>query len=195
MEVAGKIAGSSATVDKAYPASEIMDTLGKFRKQVNPVADEEAILNAWKEFSSRQGAKIPIQQAQDMKQGTYKVLAGKYGEVGSASTEAQKSLARGLRKGIEEQVPEVAKLNAKESSLINALTQVERRVGVGANRDLGGLAWLSNNPAAAAAFMAGRSERFKSILARMLYSGSGPVTTGVGAGAGALMGAESGRAP
>ena len=194
-QITGKIAGSPATVDKAHAASEVMGTLGKFRKQVNPVSDEQAILNAWKEFSGRYGSKIPIEQAQAIKQGTYAALKGKYGEVGSASTEAQKSLARGLRKGIEEQIPEIAKLNARESALINALTQVERRVGVGANRDLGGLAWLSNNPAAAAAFMAGRSEKFKSILARLLYSSAGPITTGAGATIGGAIGAEQGREP
>ena len=194
-QVSSKIAASPALVDKGHAGSEVMDTLGKFRKQVNPVADEQAILNAWKEFSGRYPAKIPIQEAQAVKQGTYKALAGKYGEVGSASTEAQKSLARGLRKGIEEQIPEVAKLNAKESALINALTQTERRTGVAGNRDIGGLAWIANDPKAAAAFFAGRSELFKSIVARMLYSGSGPVTTGTGASLGAALGAESGRSP
>lgn len=192
-DVTQRVATSPAMVDKGHAAGEVMGTLGKFRQQVNPVADESAILNAWKEFSGRYPAKIPIQQAQAVKQGTYKALAGKYGEVGSASTEAQKALARGLRKGIEEQIPEVKLLNMKESELINALNQVERRVGIGANRDIGGLAWIANDPKAAAAFFAGRSELFKSIVARMLYSGSGPAATAAGASAGGAVGAMMGQ--
>jgi len=194
-DVTQRIATSPATVSRARPAGEIAKTLNKFKQQVNPAADERAILDTWKEFTQRFGPEMSIQKAQAAKQGTYKALAGKYGEVGSAATEAQKALARGLRQGIEKQIPEVAQLNAKESALINALDQTERRVGIAGNRDIGGLAWIANDPKAAAAFFAGRSELFKSIVARMLYSGAGPVTTGTGASLGAALGAESGRAP
>jgi hypothetical protein len=194
-QVSGKIAASPAQISRARPAQQIAETLKKFKTQASSGADERAILDVWKDYTRHFPGDMPIQKAQAVKQGTYKALAGKYGEVGSASTEAQKALARGLRQSIEKEIPEVAKLNAKESALINALTQVERRTGIAGNRDIGGLAWIANDPKAAAAFFAGRSELFKSIVARMLYSGSGPVTTGAGATVGAAMGAESGRSP
>lgn len=114
---------------------------------------------------------IPVELAQEMKQGTYRVLKGKYGEVGSASTEAQKALARGLKDEIARVVPEVSQLNAKESALLNALAQVEHRAAVAGNKNPAGLAWLSNNPGAWASFMADRSELFKSIVARLIYAG------------------------
>ena len=192
-QVAQKIASASGTVPKSEAGHELAKTLRKFKQQVNPSADEEAILNAWKEFSTRYGQRMPVQQAQAVKQGTYGALAGKYGEQGSASTEAQKALARGLRQGIEKIEPSVRTLNQREGDLINALEMVERRTGVAGNRDIGGLAWIANDPKAAAAFFAGRSELLKSFLARSLYSGSGPIGTAAGAGVGGVLGLESGR--
>ena len=114
------------------------------------------------------------------------MLAGKYGEQGSAATEAQKTLARGLKEGIAEAVPGVAGLNAKESALINALQLAERRAAVEGNKNLGGLAWLSHSPATWAAFMADKSGAFKSIVARMMHSGAKtiPQTAGQLGGAG-----------
>jgi hypothetical protein len=66
--------------------------------------------------------------AQAMKQGTYRVLAGKYGEQGSASVEAQKALARGLKEEIATQFPEIGNLNAQESQLLDLQPVLERAV-------------------------------------------------------------------
>ena len=66
--------------------------------------------------------------AQAMKQGTYRVLAGKYGEQGSASVEAQKALARGLKEEIANQFPEINNLNAAESRLLDLQPVLERAV-------------------------------------------------------------------
>src|SRR5206468_3026519 len=110
--------------------------------------------------------------AQELKQGTYRILASKYGEQGSAATEAQKALARGLKEGISEKVPAVAGLNAEESKLINALEVAERRALMDGNKNFGGLAWLAHSPATWAAFMADKSALFKSLVARMMHSGS-----------------------
>lgn len=115
---------------------------------------------------------IPVQLAQEMKQATYRSIGDKaYGELGTASKAAQKDLARGLKEGVAQAAPEVAGLNAKESALINALKLAEHRSLVEGNKNLGGLAWLSSNPATWAAFMADKSSAFKSIVARMLHSG------------------------
>ena len=66
--------------------------------------------------------------AQTMKQGTYQVLRGKYGEQGSASVEAQKALARGLKEEIATQFPEINGLNAAESQLLDLQPVLERAV-------------------------------------------------------------------
>lgn len=112
---------------------------------------------------------IPVQLAQEMKQGTYRALGDKsYGELKGADIEAQKALARGLKQEIVKAVPAVRELNAQESALLNALSVSERRVMMEANKNPIGLGILSTNPLHLAAWMADRSGLFKSLIARML---------------------------
>jgi hypothetical protein len=112
---------------------------------------------------------MPVQLAQQLKQGTYRAISDRaYGEQGSASIEAQKALARGLKEEIAANVPEVRALNAEESKLLTALPLVERRVLMDANKNPAGLSWLARTPEAFAGFMLDRSPLFKSLVARML---------------------------
>jgi len=112
---------------------------------------------------------IPVQLAQDIKQGTYRSLGDKaYGELKGADIEAQKTLARGLKEEIAKAVPEISPLNAQESKLLNALNPTERRVLMSANHNPAGLGWLTTDPVKFAGWMADRSNLFKSIVARML---------------------------
>jgi hypothetical protein len=184
-EVNSAIANAPAgtTVDKAYAASEIVKTLDEFKKQVNPTADTDAIKAAWQEFNGLFPAKIPVAEAQAVKEGTQAQLRDKYGRptVTPAQVAAEKAMARGMRLGIEDAVPGVAEPNAKASQLINALKLVERREGMAGNRDLGGLALLAHNPEAGAAMLADRNPWFKSGLARLLYSGRERVPATLGA--------------
>jgi hypothetical protein len=169
------IDNSPAVIDKTAVASRLQDVLQRFEKQVNPKADLAAIEKAWEEFLDHPlltGKDIPIKTAQELKRGTYTQLKGKYGELGSAETEAQKALARGLKEEIANAVPEVRQLNAEESKLLQALPMVERRVIVSANKNPVGLGLLSMNPKNIAVWMADRSELFKSLVARMLNTGS-----------------------
>lgn len=181
------VAASTGTVDKALLRKEILNELKKFRNQVNPKADVKTILKSWDEFKQTTGGMAPlsVQQAQDMKRGTYKLLADKYAHLGTvgdeAGTQAQMALARGLRKGVEREVPGVLKPNERMTELINAIELAERRAGIAGNRDIGGIAWLAEHPAAAGGMLADRSPWFKSLLAKGLYSGM--------PGAGALGGA------
>jgi hypothetical protein len=73
--------------------------------------------------------------AQAMKQGTYRVLKGKFGEQGSASVEAQKALARGLKEEIASAFPEIGKLNGEESRLLDLQPILERAVNRISNRE------------------------------------------------------------
>jgi hypothetical protein len=77
--------------------------------------------------------------AQAMKQGTYRVLKGKFGEQGSASVEAQKALARGLKEEIANQFPEISNLNSTESRLLDLQPILERAVGRISNHQLIGI--------------------------------------------------------
>lgn len=73
---------------------------------------------------------LNAEDAQAMKQGTYQALGDKaYGELKGASIEAQKSLARGLKDEIANQFPEIDKLNAAESKLLDLQPVLERAIG------------------------------------------------------------------
>ena len=175
-QIAQKIADSGATVSK----NTVMDSLNgvrqQFGRQVSPTADLGAIEGVAQDFAAHPsiaGDAIPVQLAQQMKQGTYSVLAKKYGQVGAADTEAQKALARGLKEQIAAVVPDVGVLNGQESQLINALKVSERRAMMDANKNPMGLALLAHDPVSWAAFMADKSALFKSLAARTAQSASG----------------------
>jgi len=187
-QIKQEIASSPATVDKAAVGTRLNELAEKFKKQVNPDADVNAIKRAWDEFKNHPLLKgrqdIPVQLAQEMKQGTYKQLAKKYGQLGSGEVEAQKALARGLKEEIATAVPKISGLNAEESKLIRTLGVAERRTMMDLNKNPGSLAWLAHNPASFAAFVADKSALFKSLAARMIYR-TAPA-------AGAAMGAPAG---
>jgi hypothetical protein len=175
-QVAQEIAGSNAIVNKNTVGQNMNRLLKDFELQVNATDDVVKIQKAWDEFLNHplltSTGEMSIQTAQKMKQGTYKRLADKYGELGSADIEAQKTLARSLKDRIGELVPKVKPLNAEESELLNALSVSERRVMMEANKNPMGLALLTTSPAKWAAFMADRSGLAKSIIAHMLNRAS-----------------------
>lgn len=188
--IAQRIQTSTATIDKAAVTSDMQKLVDKFQKQVNPLDDVKAIQKAWDEFTNHpllKGSTIPVKQAQEMKQATYRSLGDKsYGELKSADIEAQKTLARGLKDEIAKAVPEVRPLNAEESKLLTALPLVERRVLMEANKNPIGLGWLTADPMKFAGWMADRSGLFKSLVARMLNTASGaaPAVGAAGPGLG-----------
>jgi hypothetical protein len=124
----------------------------RFANQVNAQPDLNAIEASKQQFLTEQGAQpatatSPAQpappmgaaKAQAMKQGTYDVLRGKYGEQGSATVEAQKALARGLKEEIATQFPEISNLNAAESKLLDLKPVLERAVNRISNHQLVGI--------------------------------------------------------
>lgn len=171
-ELKSVIAGSNATVDPVSAASRIRGVLDKFGKQVDSKEDVDAIVGTVMRFINDHPNAIPVQLAQEIKQGTYAVLKGKYGQAGSASTEAQKAIARGLKEEIAAAVPEVSKLNKLESELINARNLVERRMATQNNANPIGITHLSPTWAQGVMGLLDRSAWAKSSLANGLYSGS-----------------------
>lgn len=107
-------------INKFKVASRLSDTAKKFQTQVNPAADMQAISESGNEFLQSQPGNIAAADAQALKQGTYRQLKGKsYGELKSATIEAQKSLARGLKEELNTAFPELKNLNAQESRLFD----------------------------------------------------------------------------
>jgi hypothetical protein len=193
-QVSDAVAGSNAMINKNAVAGRLQDALKKFSMQVNPSSDAKAIEKAWTEFLEHPllagRPDMTVQTAQALKEGTYSSLGKKaYGELKGADIEAQKALARGLKEEISTAVPEVAALNARQSALINAKEIAERRALMEGNKNPAGLALLANNPMAGVGFMADRSALLKSLLARLLYSGSETVPAAAG-GAGMALGMQ-----
>jgi hypothetical protein len=90
--------------------------------------------------SSVQPTKIPVDQAQAMKQGTYQQLKGRaYGELKSATIESQKALARGLKEELEAQFPEIKGLNAQEGQFFNLQGTIEKALARIGNHQLIGI--------------------------------------------------------
>jgi hypothetical protein len=183
-QIAGKVAGSNARINKNEVLGYLGDVNRKFANQVSPAGDLSAISGIADDFIAHPlatGQTMSVPLAQQLKQGTYKALKGKYGEAGSAATEAQKALARGLKTEIGKAVPDIVPLNAEEARLLKTLTVAERRALMELNKNPVGLSALAGNPYGFAAFMADRSAAFKALAARMVNQ----VPKGVDAATGA----------
>jgi hypothetical protein len=171
-EIAASIGDSKAVVSKQAVLDRLISVRDRFMKTANPESDVAAINAAAAGFAEHPlipGETLPVQLAQDIKQGTYSELRKKYGELGSAQTESQKALARGLKEEIASVEPAVIPLNAEESTLLKTLDVVERRQFLEMNKDPVPLTGALRNPAAWAAITADKSSAFKALLARLMY--------------------------
>lgn len=165
-------------VSPSAVASRVEQVRPTFAEQVNPEPDLSVLSKSKQQFLDRhtteapytklrpgmdeaEGTLVPdgegstpieqpmtLSEAQAEKQGTYRQLRKKYGELGSADVEAQKALARGLKEEIVKRVPELAGLNARDSALIDLQAQLEKMVAREGNKNLLGLvpAVMSHNP-------------------------------------------------
>lgn len=191
MEKAGKIAGQLETVineavNKStgmVKVSDIQSALSnvyaKFRKQMAPQPDLDAIRKVADDFFSSPNVagktEIPVQLAHELKKGTYAALGGKaYGEVGSASIEAQKALARGARLEVAHAVPGATAPLERQASLMNVMDVAADRALAEGNKNLLSLAPIASHPLAAMGFLADRWAALKAFLALQAYHGAKP---------------------
>jgi hypothetical protein len=169
------IEGSQANVGVSAVTSRLDDPMKRFGMQVNPQQDVAAVEDVWTKFLTNQhiqGKKeIPVQLAHKMKQGTYQALGGKsYGEVGSASTEAQKALARGLREEVGTAVPSVLAPLKREAEILNALEMASARAAQQGNLNPFGLGALRlDHLPSAALTMADRIAAIKAYAGLIPY--------------------------
>lgn len=182
------IKGSAATVNKPEIGLGMQALRDRFLKQVNPDAAVDAVQNSWLQFRNhpllRGKTEIPIQVAQQLKQGTYKALDDAvYGELQGASIESQKQLARLLKEGIAKAEPSVAKINEELGEFVNAAQLAQRRALMSGNRNPLSLAPLADNTAGTVGFLADKSDIVKAMLARLLYSGARPTAQAAGSAA------------
>lgn len=177
-QVEAAIAASPAKVPVSAVTSRLDEPMRKFGMQVNPQADVAAVEDVWSKFLSSPHvsgkAEIPVQLAHELKRGTYQTLGGKaYGEVGSAATEAQKALARGLREETAVAVPSIVEPLKREAALMNAIDVARARsLGQSNNNPLGLAALRMDHPGSAVMTMADRVAAIKAFLAMQMYGGS-----------------------
>lgn len=133
-------AGNGVTVNPYKVTSRLNQTASRFSNQVNPEADLGAISDAGNEFLRNNPQPIPADQAQAMKQGTYAQLGDKaYGEMSTATKEAQKALARAIKEELASQIPEISQLNADEGRLLNLEPVLEKAINRIGNHQLIGI--------------------------------------------------------
>lgn len=174
-DIAARIAGSNATVSRQKALDYLSGVRAKAGNQVSPTADVGAIQGVADDFMSHPSITsdaIPVQQAQELKKGTYQALRGQYGQVRGSAIEAQKAVARGLKDQIADVVPGIGPLNAEEARLLKTLDVAERRALMEMNKNPVGLSALAGNPIGFAAFMADRSAAFKALAARSINRAS-----------------------
>lgn len=167
---AGAQAGQ--TVNKYDVASRLSGTAKRFATQVTPESDLNAVSESGNEFLRNQPNDIGVQNAQDLKVGTYTQLKSRaFGELKSATIESQKALARGIKEELQDQFPEIKGLNAKEGQILNLDEALERAVNRTSNHNLFSLG--GKMAAGAGAVIGG--------------AGGGPEGAGVGAAAATAM--------
>jgi hypothetical protein len=128
------------TVSRDKVALRLNDTVNKFKTQVNPTADLQAIADSGNEFMKTQPSQIPVGDAQALKQGTYQQIKSKnYGELKSAAEESQKALARGLKEELNNVFPELKNLNAQDSQLLNLQPALEKAIARIGNHQMIGI--------------------------------------------------------
>jgi hypothetical protein len=176
--IAQSIQGSNATVNKMAVGRVMQDRLDALKKQVNPDADVALLRKSWLEFVNHplmnNSNLIPVQLAQELKQGTYRAIGSKgYGELKTADIENQKTLARGLKEEVARAVPGIAELNARDSALIDASNVLENRLATTGNRGLG-VGSLAPGTGQLMAWLIDHNDAAKGALAQLLYKGSRP---------------------
>lgn len=150
-EIASKIKAAGAAGETIMKSDVVsyLDEIREFSKStLNPKAllkDIDALEDGFMKRAS-DGAwvdEIPIAEAQQIKQNTYRLLRKSYGEMKGIEVEAQKALTRGIKeqiyKTLETEYPELRGLNLRESKLLDLEKQLERATGRITNKDIIGL--------------------------------------------------------
>lgn len=195
-KVAAELAASTATIPKSAPPSRIISAIHALEDANSlPSGPRAAMEGVYNEFMTNPlvANNIPLTKAQTYKQTLYKGLKDNYGKLSEGDEAARKALALGLKEELERGAPAIAPLNKRASDIWNALNVTERRAYVGGNNNpvsLPAAFTMVQNPAFGAGMIVNTSDKAKSLLARMLYTGgkaapaAGTVT---GAGLAALL--------
>lgn len=180
------VAKSGATVDTRAVADYVPNAYERFKNgptAVQAAEDLGKVQTSFLEHPNILGAmEIPVQVAQDMKQGYQRAIGDRgYGELKTPTTEGEKQIARALREQVAAKVPAVVEPLKRESEIINAVKLAQRRAAVDANKNPLGLGIL--NPAYLPIWLWDRSTLGKAYTARLLNNNELPALAGAMGGA------------
>ncbi len=85
------------------------------------------------------GRYIPIEEAQKIKQGTYKVLNKFYDKLAPVAQEIKKTLTRGIKDDIANQIKEIGDINSREKALIELKPAIDSAINRLSKHDILGL--------------------------------------------------------
>jgi hypothetical protein len=146
----------ASTIDAAVdtgqriPVSDLFKHFNALEKQIlatsgDPVLGQKAINNVKKHITEAnkqlgRDSLSPL-EAQQMKVKIYKEMETAYDKMVQlpAKTEAKMAVAKSLKEGIEEIVPEIKQLNQKDGALIELRKEIEKTTRRLSNRDLIGI--------------------------------------------------------
>lgn len=193
-QIKDAIKNSTAVVNRDQVVKALDDVFEKASRQSRPEADMKAVLDGMDEFLRNHAQNIPVQLAQQIKQGTYSSLGNKAYGTGlkpAIERDIDKALARGFKEQIAQEVPGVSVPNAAESKLLPVRDMIEARLSAQGNNQPIGLGWM--NPATVLPWMVERNPGLLSLAARGIYSGSGVAPVAAGGALGGLIGNYSGQ--
>ena len=176
-------ADSGKSVDSLPIAERAYDSTRKKFNTVSPTEDYRAIDSTINDFIQHHGEKpIPILDAQELKKRTYERLddkAYKGESMKTATVEAQKALARGLKEDIAALAPEIEPLNRRESRLLSLKKVLEPAVGRTENSNIfslpaaimaGAGGTVGGGAGAAIGMASGQASRSPAILSRAAFA-------------------------
>ncbi len=145
-EAIDKAQDANGWISTGYITSFVDDAKKLFQNIADVAESDRALSEIDKivsNFRKAHGDIIPVKVAQDIKVATYQWLKKEYqsaaSKIGTASTEANKSIARGLKEGIVDVAPIVGDINARLKKLYEFDVALEKSMGRGKNLNLLGL--------------------------------------------------------
>lgn len=175
-EANAAIGSSAATVDKGVVGNRLQPVISQIeRTNPTPATARATVENIYNEYMANPliPQKIPVQQAQELKQGLYRLIDERFGQIANDTnvTAAQKALARGFKEELEAAVPSVVAPNAVQSELWNAQKLSRLAVLKNNGSSLFGFSPAAHGPTGFVAMLLDKNAFLKSLAARALYSG------------------------
>ena len=186
--------GPGRMVNRNFIKQELITELRNIRKRLDVGEDPRVVAKLWQRIKSRFDQMIPLQRAQEAKKAEMAFLRNKnvyQKDLNPSLLAGREAAARGLKKGIEDVIPEIKEINRELGNLLATRKVVAPKVDISGNKDLVGafapisIAAARGDPIGggmAALQLADRNPWFKSWLARGLYNTPRPLgMTGGGA--------------